>query len=123
MLDERELAILKLISSQSGDGGYKVFVEEDFSAVLEETDGLCGCLAHLERGGYIAVKYASHGLFCVRALPLAKEYEGLEMEKRLEQTDRENSFGKAAFWGGACGGAAASAFFFLLIARLLLFAR
>lgn len=124
-MDEKRECVLKTLANECDYKNYKVFFEQDFlecfccgeEKITVNGEELCAYLKEFEERGFIAVKYAFEGTYCVLALPALKEYfdkkerekslcfEREKWEKRLKK--REFLF---SFLGGFSGAAAACLF-------------
>lgn len=123
MLDKRTAALLNTVNAQCSSGGYKIFSEEDFLSCFEPEWGVTGenllhMLDHLSENGYINVKYAAGGMYCVMPLPLGRSYSEREAEKKSEDLKSLKYFAYAAFFGGLIGGGIGS--LIMLVLFLLL---
>lgn len=119
MLDKRTAALLNTVNAQCSSGGYKIFTEEDFLSCFEPAWGVTGenlshMLDHLSENGYINVKYADGGMYCVMPMPLGRSYSEREAEKENKDLKSLKCFARAAFFGGLIGGGVGSLIMFLL---------
>lgn len=113
MLDKRTAALLQTINLSCGEGRYRIFTEEDFLSQMpnfsdkgagKEQSEIAARVAYLSENGYIEVKYAANGMFCVRPLPLGKSYCEREKERLAEGKIWLKYFMSTAFFGGLIGG-------------------
>lgn len=112
---EKKLSCLLQILSENCDcGRYKVFTSADFLECLdceenrdEIANELTSLLIELSTRGYIAVKYADKGMYCICAKPLLKQYF-LEQERssqaEVERFFHEKQVQKRDFFSGFFGG-------------------
>ncbi len=107
MLDERTSALLQCVNDGCKGGGYKIFTLDDFcendgNAVDE--GGVNESLERLQDEGFIAVKYAGGGMYCVKPLPYGVEYSKREEERESEEKSRFSRLEYASFFGSFLGG-------------------
>ena len=107
MLDERTSALLQCVTDGCKGGGYKIFTLDDF----REPDGnamgegnVDEILERLQDEGFIAVKYAGGGMYCIKTLPYCTEYSKREEERKNEEKGRFSRFEYASFFGSFLGG-------------------
>ena len=134
MLDGCTSALLRAIADGCAPGTYRIFSGEDFLALFSEPpeEGeqfVEKALSRLSEEGYIGVKYAGGGMYCVCSLPPARaaldraeqsegEPEGTEQaeEAAREAARADRRAFLAAFWGGFAGALAGG----LIAAAILL---
>ncbi len=116
MVDPRKTALLNLLGEQFVGDEYKIFALEDFSPCLAEgkEEEAIHLLKGLEEEGYIHVKYAGGGLYCLRLFPSGKGYGERENERLLRVSFERKEVKISAFLGGVFGGAVAVFFFWIL---------
>ena len=109
MLDEGTSALLKCVNDGCKVGCYQIFTVEDFSAAStlpmdqERIEALLSCL---QQEGYLTVKYAGGGMYCIGLLSQGEEYLGREQERVKQESVRLGLFTQNAFFGGLLGGVA-----------------
>ncbi len=119
-MDGKKKCFLKVLARECDCTNYRVFSAEDFCECLSLGEDEEGCTAEeiysylkeFERLGFIAVKYAFNGMYCVLALPALSEFlEREESEKdsvcalEEEQKRAKKRSEKLLFWGGFSGAA------------------
>ncbi|MBQ5926401.1 MAG: hypothetical protein IIX01_00580 [Clostridia bacterium] len=119
MLDESTSAFLNVLNGLCDGENYKIFAEEDFGVRSENENGVTvgETIRFLSEEGYIAVKYAEGGMYCLKVLPKARAKEQDEEKKREEERFFGLAQEKSAFYGSFLGGFLGSvlfALFFLL---------
>ncbi len=122
MLDVRSSRLLNRINTLC-TGGYKIVEESELLSCFPVSAGVGGeelqrMIAYLEERGYIDVKYADGGQYCLCPLPDGRLYFETAREERtdLKRRRREMLLMTAA---GAFFGAFLGALLVLLIARFL----
>lgn len=103
-MDGLTRAVLAEINAQAKDG-YRVIDREDFAAALGgETEGeaLEAALLYLEGRGYIEIRYAADGVYCLRSLPKGAAYA--DPPPLPAPKGKGRRFFWAAFAGGLAGG-------------------
>ena len=126
MLDEGTSALLKYVNEGCQVGAYKIFTLDDFSSALGapmDEKGIENILSCLQEDGYLAVKYAGGGMYCVGLLPLGAEYSNREELKMNEERKRMGAFVHTAFFGGFLGGVTGGFFSAALALLVSLFFR
>lgn len=117
MLNERTSALLQYLNENCKEGGYTIFTEDDFRERLgEEKEGerFDETLSFLQDEGYIAVKYACEGTYCVRPSLRGAEYSRRKEEREREEKthwgdlsrDLSRNLLQSNFFGGFLGGVA-----------------
>ncbi len=91
MLDKRTHLLLRRIAELCADGSYQIVEERDLLACFPpklktDGEGLVHMLRYLSEHGYIDVKYAEEGVYCLSPLPEGRMYD--------ERTDRERAEGR-----------------------------
>lgn len=125
MLDESTSALLKCVNDGCKAGCYTVFTADDFRTAcpfLADEISIDCLLNGLQQEGYLTVKYAGEGMYCVGLLPQGEEYAFRERERIKEENSRLGLFTQTAFFGGFLGGVTGgflSAAIALLVALLL----
>ena len=117
-MDGKKRDLLKVLAKECDYINYRVFSAEDLCESLSFNEENCtaeeiyACLKEFERLGFIVVKYAFNGMYCVLACPALNEYLeskereadsvcALEEERKKEKKRSE----KLLFWGGFSGAA------------------
>ena len=80
---------------------------------------IAAMVEYLSENGYIEVKYADSGMFCVRPLPLGRSYCKREKERLAEGKIWLKYLMATAFFGGLVGGLSGA----LIVLAALLLAR
>jgi hypothetical protein len=119
MLDRLTSALLQTINDNCDFGKYEIFSEEDFLASFPKewevtSDMLNQMLSQLSENGYIKVKYADRGMYCLSPLPLGRGYYEQETERRDDRLSLFKYSLAAAFLGGAAGSLFGAILFALL---------
>lgn len=105
MLDEKRSALLSLVVDGCKNGEYTVFSDDDFPFL--EGEGAFSCLSFLSDLGFVSLKYAGHGLYCVKPTGKGKAYlsESAERKKKTaEEEKRTTRYFYFALLGGVIGG-------------------
>ena len=121
-METTERAVFEKITSACRQGGYAIIdgceFAEAFPAGQADEGAIAEALAALQRGGYIDVKYARGGTYCVAALK--DRPEAAEDPARHSTVVHVNGkpsaaaaavYALAAFLGAAAGSAAVCAIF------------
>lgn len=120
MLDKLTAAVLGVVNEETG-GSYKVMDAGDFMAVLQgeraDEAGLDGALRYLDERGYIDIRYAESGTYCLCSLPKGRTYAETVAAEQGEK--RAKSTFWALFFGAFSGGLAGALIAGLLCAFLL----
>ena len=79
MLDVRTSLLLEKINTLCGEGGFQIAEESDLLASFPAAykvgkDELSRIMRHLEASGYIEIKYAEDGVYCLCPLPQGRLY-------------------------------------------------
>lgn len=93
MLDKRTHLLLSRIIQLSSDGSYKVVEEKDLLACFPlklktDGEGLVHMLRFLREHGYIDVRYAEEGVYCLSPLPEGRMYDERIRREREETLKR-----------------------------------
>ena len=93
MLDKRTHYLLSRIIELSSDGSYKVVEEKDLLACFPlklktDGEGLVHMLNFLREHGYIDVRYAEEGVYCLSPLPEGRMYDERFRREREETVKR-----------------------------------
>lgn len=120
MLDKRTSLLLETINTLCSEGSYKIVEESELLSCfpLKSGDDLKEMLRYLAERGYVDVRYAEEGVYCLCPLPEGRLYAE---EVKREQTDdfrrrRETVLFTAlgAFLGAFLGSAAVWMIAFLI---------
>ncbi len=122
MLDERSLALLKIINGECVGTGYKIFALEDlvFSLPREfymDKEGVAKLILNLCEREYISVKYQDENEVCACTLPKGRTVFENAVNMEIQARRVEKRYFLYAFFGGVSGGAIGAivtALFFLL---------
>ena len=112
MLDKLTAAVLEIVNEGSG-GAYKVMDADDFLPALKESGkdgaGLESALRYLGERGYIDIRYAVKGTYCLCSLPKGRTYAETAAAERAEKKTKGKflAFFFGAFAGGFLGALAA----------------
>ena len=93
MLDKRTHLLLSRIAFLCADGSYKIVEERDLLACFPvklrtDGEGLVHMLNFLREHGYIDVKYAEEGVYCLSPLPEGRMYDERMRRERTESRKR-----------------------------------
>ena len=93
MLDKRSHLLLSRIVELCADGRYKIVEERDLLACFPQKygtdgEGLAHILRFLREHGYIDVKYAEEGVYCLSPLPEGRMYDERVKRERGESLKR-----------------------------------
>lgn len=89
MLDKRTHLLLSRIIELCSDGSYQIVEEKEllacFPAKLQtDGEGLVHILRYLREHGYIDVRYAEEGVYCLSPLPEGRMYDERTRRERAE---------------------------------------
>ena len=120
MLDKRTHYLLSRIIELSSDGSYKVVEEKDLLACFPlklktDGEGLVHMLNFLREHGYIDVRYAEEGIYCLSPLPEGRMYDE-RIRREREETLKRRAFLLVFTLLGAFAGAFAGAYLAAVIA-------
>lgn len=107
MLDKLTQCVLNKINADS-DGSYKVMETEDFISAMpakscaDET-GVANAIRYLYERGYVDLKYAESGTFCVCSLPKGRQYAETARLPENGSVYRKRTLFAIAFSGGLFG--------------------
>ena len=109
MLDERCMALLKIINGECVDTGYKIFALEDLALSLPQKffvdkEEVSKLLINLCEREYISVKYQDEIEVCVCTLPKGRTVFERAVESEIENSRVEKRYFLWAFLGGCAGG-------------------
>ncbi len=116
MLDKRTSALLFKINALCRTGSYQIVEESDLLSCFPEktamdTDGLRRILSYLKERGYIDIRYAEDGIYCLCPLPDGRLYFENALRERSDSARRNRSVfavtALGAFLGSLFGALAA----------------
>lgn len=127
-MEATEKAVFDKISEACRGGGYAIMDGEELADAVQDggrhsKEEIEASLKNLQGGGFIDIKYARGGTYCVTALKLRPPEETIEPQDEKEPSptvvevkERVNSFAAAmyalaAFLGAAAGSAIVCALF------------
>lgn len=128
-MEEKLLCLMKTIDAHCGEGNYHVFSGDDFldcfcsddAQSAPQKEELAALLGVLAERGFIGIKYAREGMYCLCARPSLKDFFERKRQERSErEAQREheqalqNKWFLCAFLGGAAGSAATALFLRLM---------
>lgn len=121
MLDKLTAAVLDAVNAGT-EGSYKVMEAGELLSALEgreKTDeaGLSNALKFLCERGYIDIRYADKGTYCLCSLPKGRTYAETYAEEKSVRKEKGKFW--AVFFGAFSGGLAGSLIAGLLAAFLL----
>ncbi len=122
MLDERSMALLKIINGECVGSSYKIFALEDLALSFPrefyvDKDEVSRLIVNLCECEYISVKYQDESEVCVCTLPKGRTVFEKTVEMEIETRRVEKRYFLHAFLGGGLGsliGAVITALLFLL---------
>ena len=116
MLDKLTKFVLDKINAAS-DGSYKVMDAEDFLSADE--NGVSNAVKYLSERGYVDLKYADNGTYCVCSMPKGRQYVETARVSDTDASRIKRSFFAAACAGGLFGALIGGALVALIIAFLV----
>lgn len=123
MLDKLTKYVLDKINAAS-DGSYKVMDAEDFLSALParmtaDENGVSNAVKYLSERGYVDLKYADNGTYCVCSMPKGRQYVETARVSDTDASRIKRSFFAAACAGGLFGALIGGALVALIIAFLV----
>ncbi len=93
MLDKRTHLLLSRIAELCDGGSYKVVEEKELLACFPpklktDGEGLVHMLRFLSEHGYIDIRYAEEGVYCLSPLPEGRMYDERMRRERTENRKR-----------------------------------
>lgn len=93
MLDKRTSALLLKINAICQTGSFQIVEESELLACFPEktamdTDGLRRILSYLKERGYIDIRYAEEGIYCLCPLPDGRLYFENALRERSDDVKR-----------------------------------
>lgn len=121
MLDKRTHLLLSRIVLLCADGSYRVVEEKDLLSCFPERvktdgEGLFHMLRYLREHGYIDVKYAEEGVYCLSPLPEGRMYDERMRRERSEGVKRRAFLFVCTLLGAFAGAFAGAGLAVLLLA-------
>ena len=104
MLDRRTGTLLQKLNTLIKSAAFCMVEEEDLLFAGEDSDSIKGMLGFLEDRGYLQLRYAEEGEYCVRILPEGRLYFERAAAENQEETKRSRSQLLCAFLGALGGG-------------------
>lgn len=110
MTEAKRAALIFYLDEECKDDGYEIFSDEDFLTIYPaslgvEREELRREISKLHEEGYIDVRYAEAGTYCLAVKEKGRRYEGKICPRSLSFRIFDG-WGKSffpAFLGGACG--------------------
>ncbi len=120
MLDKRTHLLLSRIALLCNDGSYRVVEEKDLLSSFPEKlktdgEGLLHMLKYLREHGYIDVKYAEDGVYCLSPLPEGRMYDERTRRERREGIKRRTALFVSALLSAFAGAFAGAGLAVLLL--------
>ena len=124
MLDERSMALLKIINGECVDTNYKIFALDELALSLPrefyiDKEEVLKLIVNLCEREYISVKYQDENEVCACTLPKGRTVfeKSVEMEIQFHRIEKSCFF--HAFLGGGLGGliGAVALALFLVLSR------
>lgn len=114
MTEAKKAAMLLYLNDECKDDGYEIFSDEDFLTLYPPALGVKKeeierAVRALNEEGYIDVRYAEGGTYCVSVLEKGRNYESQALCVKFGALRRVSPAFRYAFFGGACGALLASA--------------
>lgn len=94
MLDKRTGALLFRINALCKEGGYKIVEEKELLSCFpqsEDGESLAHTLSYLKERGYIDIRYAEDGVYCLTPLPDGRLYFETALRERSDDLRRKRS--------------------------------
>ena len=118
MLDRRTGALLQKLNTLCKSAAFCMVEEEDLLFSGEDSESVKGMLGFLEDRGYLQLRYAEEGEYCVRILPEGRLYFERAQAERREEVRRSRREALSAFFG-ALGGSILGGVIVVMLAVLL----
>ena len=92
-MDKRTHLLLDTVSALCADGSFKIIEEDELLACFPpklpvDRTGLGEMLGYLRENGYIDMRYAEEGVYCLTVLPAGRIYAERERAARTEHKRR-----------------------------------
>ena len=104
MLDRRTGRLLQKLNTLCEGAAFCIVNEEELLFEGEDSESVKGMLGFLEDRGYLQLRYAQEGEYCVRMLPDGRLYFERAASQKREEARRSRNEALCAFFG-ALGGA------------------
>ena len=118
MLDRRTGRLLQKLNGLCASAAFCIINEEELLFEGEDSESVKGMLGFLEDRGYLQLRYADEGEYCIRMLPDGRLYfEQAAAQKREEKT-RARVQALCAFLGALGGGILGGGIVALIVAFL-----
>ncbi len=108
MLDKRTERLLKKLNFLCKSGGYCILEGDELLFEGEDDDSVKGMLGYLQDRGYLDMRYAEEGEYCLRLLPEGRLYSERENRERSGEKKRLKTLAccsaLGAFFGALLGG-------------------
>ena len=114
MTEAKKAAMLLYLNDECKEDGYEIFSDEDFLTLYPPALGVKKeeierAVRALNEEGYIDVRYAEGGTYCISVLDKGRNYESQALCVKFGALRRVSPAFWYAFFGGACGGLLAAA--------------
>lgn len=114
MLDEGSRALLTAVNDVCADGGFKIVDEAELNKLCPLNVEIAETLSFLEESGFLELRYAEEGTYCVRVLPKGRSFAEREDSERRASTRTRRDMFWFAFFGALLGGLIGAVFLVLL---------
>ena len=104
MLDRRTGRLLQKLNALCTSAAFCIIAEEELLFEGEDSESVKGMLDFLEERGYLQLRYAQEGEYCVRMLPDGRLYFERAAAQKREEKNRARLQALCAFLGALGGG-------------------
>ena len=104
MLDRRTGILLQKLNALCTGASFCMVEESELLFENEDSESIKGMLDFLEDKGYLQLRYAQNGEYCVRILPEGRLYFERAAAQRYEEERRSRREALYAFFGALIGG-------------------
>ena len=104
MLDRRTGRLLQKLNELCTGAAFCIVSEEELLFEGEDSESVKGMLGFLEDRGYLQLRYAQEGEYCVRMLPDGRLYFEQVAAQKREEKHRTRRLALCAFLGALGGG-------------------
>ena len=118
MLDRRTGTLLKKLNELCTSAAFCMVEEEELIFEGEDGESIKGMLGFLEDRGYLQLRYAEKGEYCVRILPEGRLYSERAAAERREELRRSRRESLCAFFGALGGGILSGGLIALIVALM-----
>ena len=118
MLDRRTETLLKKLNERCTGNAFCMVEEGELLSEGEDGESLKGMLSVLEDGGYLQLRYAEEGEYCVRILPEGRLYFERAAAQKYEEVLRGRRETLHAFFGALIGGILSGGLVALVVALI-----